>query len=315
VSMRDILVTDTLFIGPEQEQELAQHGLRVIRHPSVTEEELCDAIAGKHGYILGGIEQVTERVIDNADELKAIVFTGAGYTEFIPAHEAATARGIAIANAPGGNAGAVAEFAFALMLAMTRGIVDRGTGGKPAKSLQQMSIGIVGLGHVGTSLAVTLKRYGVENVYYFSPRRKPHVETGVGIGHLPLEDLLRRCDVITLHTSKNAGEPFLTSEQLDLMPDGALLVNAAYPHAVDVPALQAALEQGRLRAAYDAPPPGIDLGRLSDEVWYSSRGQQAFMTEDALYMVSEMATRSLINLLQTGSDLFLVNPDYRGVRS
>jgi phosphoglycerate dehydrogenase-like enzyme len=87
--MQTILITDSLFIFPEHEQQLKDAGYEVVRldKPDATEAELCEAVKGKVGYILGGIEHVTQKVIDAADELKAIAFTGIDYKALITAWE------------------------------------------------------------------------------------------------------------------------------------------------------------------------------------------------------------------------------------
>src|ERR1700722_10472045 len=119
---KKILVTDSLFIFDTHVKQLEAAGFGVERldKPSASEGELIAALNGKHGYILGGIEQVTKPVIDGAKDLEAIAFTGSGYTEFIPAHEEATRRGIAISAAIGGNALDVAEFTIGLLFEMVR---------------------------------------------------------------------------------------------------------------------------------------------------------------------------------------------------
>src|SRR5579872_5267248 len=119
-----ILVTDSLFIFAEHIKKLEEAGYEVVRldKPKATEEELVEAVKGKVGYILGGVEKVTEPVVEAADELKAIVFTGTGYKGYIPAWELATKKGIIIANAPHANANAVAEWAFAGGIAMVRNL-------------------------------------------------------------------------------------------------------------------------------------------------------------------------------------------------
>lgn len=131
-----ILVTDSLFIFKEHEEALRNAGYEIERldKPEATEEELVAAVKGKVGYILGGIEKITDRVIEAADQLKVITFTGSDWQYFIPGHDLATKKGIGIANAPGANSGAVAEYTLAFMLAMTREIFDLGRSAK--KSLE-----------------------------------------------------------------------------------------------------------------------------------------------------------------------------------
>ena len=91
-SSNKILITDSLFISKANEETLTRAGYEVERLDKLraSEEELCLALSDKVGYILGGIEEVTERVINSAKNLKAIAFTGSGYAEFIPGFKRAT---------------------------------------------------------------------------------------------------------------------------------------------------------------------------------------------------------------------------------
>jgi len=315
-----ILVTDSLFVTSEYEQSIRTAGYDCVRldKPKASEHELIDAIRGKIGYILGGIEEVTAPVIEAADKLQAMVFTGSGYREFIPAHSLATKKGIAIANAPGGNAAAVAEYTITLMLMMVRHALELGRTGqskfKTTQSLRDQSVGIIGLGHVGIVLSTMLRGLGVGELYYYSRSRKYHLESGFGIKYLSLEDLLTTCDVITLHASKEAGEGFLGPQELSSIRDGGVLINAAYPDAIDFIALRNHLTSNRLRVAYDGPP-SADYSDLSPQVFFCSNAQTAFNTYEAIDTVSAMAVRSLLNLLSSGDDLFLINPDYRSFRN
>src|SRR3989344_1800440 len=142
-----ILITDCLFIFPEHEKQLRDAGYEIERlnTPTASQEQLIERITGKVGYILGGVEKITDRVIDAADELKAIAFTGADWINFIPGHARATERGIAIANTPGANASAVSEYTITLLLAMIRDIFELGRTGKKkfetTRSLNQLTIG------------------------------------------------------------------------------------------------------------------------------------------------------------------------------
>lgn len=160
------LITDSLFIFPEHEKQLMGAGYEIERldTPVATEEQLVLAVKGKVGYILGGIEKITDKVIDAADQLKAIIFTGADWINFIPGHKRATERGIAIANTPGANAYAVAEYTIMLILAMTRNIFELGKTGsvkfQTTRSLKQLSVGIIGMGNIGSRVARILKALG-----------------------------------------------------------------------------------------------------------------------------------------------------------
>lgn len=311
--MKQILITDSLFIFPEHEQKLRDAGFELTRldKPKATEEELVEAVKGKHGYILGGVEHVTDAVIASADTLEAICFTGSDWRHFIPGHESATQKGITITNCPGVNAVAVAEYTMSLMLAMTRELFDLGRTGtktfKTTKSLQGSIIGIVGMGHIGEKVARILKTFGVKEILYFSKTRKENLEQELGLQYVSMEKLLQSSDVVTLHTSKQAGEGYFTKEYLQVMKDGSLLINCSFKGAVDSEALYQELSQGRLRAASDDENQDDRFKQLSLSTWYISNAPTAYNTGYANMAASDMATESLINLLNTKEDSYKVN--------
>ncbi len=308
--MKTILITDTLFILPEHEEMLKSAGYQIERlaKPDATEDELIEAIKGKHGYILGGIEKVTDKVIDAADVLEAISFTGSDWKYFIPGYEKAMQRGIKISNAPGANSFAVAEYTLALILSMTREMFDLGCTGltkfKTTNSLEGSRVGIVGLGHIGEKVARLLKSFNVGKIYYFSRTRKPELEAELGLIYSPLEEMLSLIDIVTLHTPKHSGTYF-KKEHLHLLKDNSLIVNASFPTAIEIDALYEELQTKRLRAAYD----GISDERFNNlplSVWFSSNEGTAYNTYLANKKGSEMATQSILHLLAGEADQYQV---------
>jgi len=307
-----ILITDSLFIYPEHEQQIKDAGYEIERldKPAATEEELVSAIKGKVGYILGGIEKVTDKVIEASDQLKAIIFTGADWLNFIPSHELVTKKGIAIANTPGANAYAVSEYTLTMILAMTRNVFELGRTGtkkfETTKSLNQLTVGIVGMGNIGSRMARLLKALGVKEIIYYSRTQKPEVEKETGARFVTLEELLKQSDIVTLHASKEAGAGFIGKNELAQMKDGALLVNCSFTGAVEADSLLAELESGRLRAVQDDP---VDerFSKLPLSVWFSSNSHTAYNTQEANKTASDMAVKSLLNLLSTGEDQYKVN--------
>lgn len=307
--MSTILITDSLFIGPDEEAQIKAAGYEIERldKPKASEDELVQAIQGKVGYILGGIESVTDPVIEAADALKVIAFTGSGYSEFIPGCELATRRGIAISAAIGGNAESVAEWAVISGLALVRNIPALTTAGGPsfyiAREISGLVLGIVGLGHVGRAAASLARR--LDFTVLATPASRPP-EDGVETVELP--ELLERSDVIAVHVSKGRGEGVIDRPALERIRPGSVLVNAAFEHAVDNDALLERIAAGSLRAAVDYPlaaeglPPGALL---------ASNAQTAFNTAEANARISQRATRSLLELLATGDNVDLINPDYR----
>jgi phosphoglycerate dehydrogenase-like enzyme len=308
-----ILITDSLFIYPEHEKLLTDAGYEIERldKPMASEGELVAAVKGKVGYILGGVEKITDTVVDAADKLKAIVFTGADWRSFIPGSGRATERSIAIASTPGANTYAVAEYALTIILAMTRHLFELGRTGEKkfqtTHSLNDLTVGIVGMGHIGTRMAAILNALGTKKVLYYSRTRKPGIERETGMEFVDMETLLRESDIVTLHASKEVGEDFIGKDELAEMKDGALLVNCGFTGGVNKEALLEELKSGRIRAAQDDPMEDVRFNALPISTWFNSNSHTAYNTFEANKTVSDMATHSLLNLLATGKDRYRVN--------
>lgn len=304
-----VLVTDSLFIFDEHVEQLNSAGYEVERLDKTvaTEEELKEAIKGKVGYLLGGLEKVTQPVIDAADELKAIAFTGTGWQGFIPDWKYATEKGIAIGNAPSGNAPEVAEWGIAAMVAMQRNLFSLGPQGTEkfttVKSLSQLEVGIVGLGNIGLSFAERAEGLKAGKVSYWSRTKKTdkyhYYET--------VEELLQSADVIFLSLGDDAGENFISKERINLIKEGSLLVSILHKEIFEEDALYDQLSQGKIRAAFDIVSDIERFRSLPANIWYGSNGTAAYNVESALKRVSDMATQTLINLLTTGKDDNKVN--------
>src|SRR5579859_7220581 len=254
--MQKVLITDSLFIFPEHEEKMRAAGLEVERLNKLqaTEDELIAALQGKNGYILGGIEEVTDKVIAAANDLRVIAFTGADWAAHIPGHETATKKGIVITNTPGNTTFAVAEFAITLMLMMLRRVMELGGPGKAdfitCPSLADVRIGVVGMGRIGERVTRLLLALGAKEVSYYNRTRKPQLESELGITYRDLNELLGTCNVITNHVSTQAGQIFSRDVITHFQPE-TLFVNAASHLAVDMDALYEAITNRGVRAAFD----------------------------------------------------------------
>lgn len=295
-----ILITDSLFIFPEHEQKLRDAGFEIERldTPEASEDELIAAIKGKVGYILGGTEKVTEKVIDAGDMLKVIVFTGIGYKDFIPAHEYATQKGIVIANTPDAPTYAVAEWAVTMALAMNRNIFELGRMGDKkfmtSKGIEGQRIGIIGLGRIGKQIASMLPVFRPFDISYYSQ----HIKGESGLTFTDMNTILKESDIVFVCVSKDAGEHFIGKDELALMKDGALLINTSAEGIINDDALIAELQMGRIRAAIDHP---FTIGATKDiplSTLYYSNSQTAFNTFAELKLCSEVATETMINLMK-----------------
>ncbi|HEY9410015.1 MAG TPA: D-isomer specific 2-hydroxyacid dehydrogenase family protein [Jiangellaceae bacterium] len=288
-------------------------------HHLLPEQELRRELASAVGYLLGGDEFVTATALGEADELGVIAFLGMGYESFMDA-SAVRARGIPITNTPDTLTDSVAEFTLGLTLDLCRRITHNGnryrTGERGFEArrheLRSRRCGIVGLGAIGTRIAdILVQGFGAE-VSYYSRTRKPADEERLGIDFQPLDRLVANVDVLIVMTPGNEHTQGLVSaELLAAAQPGLLLVNTARPEVVDAAGLRQALETGTVEAAaFDGFYDDTDIStRLTDDFGDDRllvTGHIASLTHEARAAMGSRAVRSILNVLESGTDTYLV---------
>ncbi|MHB1865390.1 MAG: NAD(P)-dependent oxidoreductase [Candidatus Saccharimonadales bacterium] len=314
--MPTVLITDSLFFFQEHEKQLKDAGFDFERldKPDASEEELIRAVKGKVGYLFGGIEHVTEKVIDAADELKVIAFTGIDFKGMIPSWEYATQKGIAITNIPEGPTNEVSEWAITAALMMNRHFLELGRVGKDikfavTKGLEGQKVGIVGLGHIGTRITEMIKTFRPKSISYYSLHRHEDKETEMAISYLELSELLNSSDVVFLCVDGSAKDMF-GIEQFNKMKQDSLLVNITHPGVINEVALLDALTSQRIRAVSDHPMEDERFNGLPLDRWYCMNTSNT-ITEAGAKLMSDKATTSLINVLTKDEDTYIANPIYK----
>ena len=199
--------------------------------------------------------------LDRFSRLRAVVRMGVGYDRLDRA--ACAARGIVVCNVPDYGTTEVADHAIALALALRRGLLlhhDAQRGDPPAawapiehplvRRVGVQVFGIVGLGRIGTAVALRAKALGFR-VIFFDPDLPNGTELGVGVERAgTLDALLQTADVLSLHaplTPDTRG--LIGARAFSRLPEGAVLVNTARGPIVDLDALAAALRESRLAGA------------------------------------------------------------------
>jgi D-3-phosphoglycerate dehydrogenase len=200
---------------------------------------------------------VTPEVMDALPSLRLIVRAGVGYDQIdVPA---ATARGIAVANAPTYGTDDVAEHALALLLAWARRVpqLDHGmrTEGWPRVAqfpihrLRGQTLGIIGLGRIGTSLARRARGLGLRVLAYDALLGEEELKRR-DVEPAAFEDLLAQADYVSVHVPlSNVTRHLINAAALARMKSEALLVNTSRGPVVDEAALVDALRSGQLAGA------------------------------------------------------------------
>jgi phosphoglycerate dehydrogenase-like enzyme len=194
-----------------------------------------------------------------APAVRFVQLIGAGTDTLDPA--ALAAAGVVAAYNPGVNRTGAAEHAIMLMLALIKRLPasDQATrAGRFAPGeiisrgiddLADATVGIVGMGHIGQSVAERLVPFGARIVYH-SRRPVRDVEARCGAVRLPLDEVLRRSNILTLHVPLTAETHHLIgAAEIATMPHGSYLVNAGRGGLVDEAALRSAIADGQLAGA------------------------------------------------------------------
>ena len=219
------------------------------------DEEAVIALCQQHQpvAIIVRYGRIPARVMDASKALRVISKHGSG-TDTID-KEAAKARGIAVCAAVGANADAVAEHAWALILACAKSVVtldarmraghwDKAT--HKSMELHGKTLGVVGLGQIGRRVASIGVAMGMQ-VLAHDPFAK---DAPAGVALVPIDDLFARSNVLSLNCPLTDDNHHLVNRKtLATMPRGSILVNTGRGGLVDDDAVREALASGQLRAA------------------------------------------------------------------
>lgn len=252
-------------------------GCDVSYQPELKDEALTEAIGQQTPDVLvvRGTK-VTEAMLATG-QIKLVVRAGAGFNTIDVA--AASRRGIYVSNCPGKNSIAVAELAFALILALDRRIAEnvialrRGEWNKKefskARGLFGRTLGLVGLGKIGAEMIPRARAFGMPVVAWsrsLTPERAG--ELGVEYKATPA-DVARAADIVSVHVALNSDtKGFLSADFFAAMRAGAYFINTARGEVVDQAALIEAMRSRGIRAGLDvyAREPTSATAEFTDEI-------------------------------------------------
>lgn len=217
------------------------------------EEEVVELVHGYDAVIASSNERYTRTVLERADTVKHIARWGVGYeTVDVPA---ASDNGVLVTTTQGSNHWAVADHAWALMLAVSRRVVELDKVGRSrtwsrplARDVWQKTLGVVGLGRIGKGVAQ--RAYGFEmKVVAYEPYPDHEFNARWNIELVDsIDEVFRQGDFVTLHApGDNHG--LANAERIALMKPTAVLVNTARGALVDEDALYEALKAGKIAGA------------------------------------------------------------------
>jgi phosphoglycerate dehydrogenase-like enzyme len=299
---------------------LRDAGFAIRYEPRVNErtpDEVAELMAGATAGIIS-TDPFDEAVFARCPELRVLARVGVG-TDAIDLR-AATDAGVAVTITPGANANTVADHTMALILACSRRLLendrtmregkwDRG-GALSGTDLTGSTVGIVGMGLIGRAVAKRLRGFDVDVI----GSDLPNVSED-GIVRMPLGDVLKVADVITVHVPLlPSTRGLIGAGELANVRRGAILINTSRGGVVDEDALVAALAEGRLSAAgldvfAREPPAGSPLLTMPNVVVSPHIAGISVYSQQRMLA---MAASSVLDVIAGRHTPALVNPDALG---
>jgi D-3-phosphoglycerate dehydrogenase len=313
-----LLVTPTSYgkNDPRLKTELEALAESVIYNPTgkpLSSDEVADLLPGVDGYI-AGLDVIDRSALAKADQLKVISRYGVGVDNVDL--EAAKEKGIVVTNTPGANSGSVAELALGLILALARQIPEAAKSVQQGKwprlngvSLEDKTIGILGLGAIGKQLVRRLAGFDCQLLAY-DPFADQSFASKNSIKLESLDKVIAEADFLSLHlpllpeTRGMVNADFLTR-----MKKGSFLINTSRGEVVDETALLQALESGHLRGAgldaftVEPPDPSNPLLHLPQVVATPHLGAQ---TDGATSNMGWFAMKDCLTVLRGEEPLYRV---------
>jgi D-3-phosphoglycerate dehydrogenase / 2-oxoglutarate reductase len=247
-----------------------KRGIKADQPAKISLDELKKTIGNYDAMVVRSATTVNQELLEKADGLRIIGRAGVGVDNIDIA--AATTKGVLVMNTPDGNTISTAEHTCGLMIALARNIpqsVERVKhGGWDRKKfmgteVHGKTLGIVGLGKIGSEVAVRMKEFGMD-IYAYDPFTTQEHAGNIGVKLVELEELLKLADFITVHTPLTEKTKHMVSlENADMLKPGVRLVNCArggiFKEDDLIPLIEKGVVAGVALDVYSEEPPTPEL--------------------------------------------------------
>ena len=318
-----VLITDYVWPSTDPEREILEAaGVELVVAPDTSEGTLAD-LATDVDAIMFCFAQVTGQVLESATNCKIAARYGIGVDNVdIPK---ATELGIVVTNVPDYCMDEVTDHALGMILALNRRLVPHNrsvlSGGWDTVALNQpmhrtrgATLGIVGFGRIGRSLADKAVGFGMHILTY-----DPLIEPGTPLDDVTavsFDDLLKESDFISLHVPLiPSTENLISASQLAKMKPGSILINCARGGLIDEEALAVALQSGHIAGAgldvVEPTPPDPNSALLSQENVIITP-HTAFFSQASTLELERRTAAEVVRVLNGETPENLINPDVLG---
>lgn len=269
-----VLVSDS--ISAKGIEILKRAGFEVDVKTGLSSEELKSIIGQYDALIIRSATKVTAEIIEAADKLKVIGRAGTGVDNVDKV--SATKKGIVVMNTPGGNTVTTAEHTIAMLFSLARRIPQANASMKEGKwekkkfmgvELYNKTIGIIGLGRIGSEVAKRVQCMGM-NVLAYDPFLSDERAEELGIVKTDLDRIFAESDFITIHTPLTSETKYLINKNtIAKMKDGVYIINCARGGIINEKDLYEAIKSGKVAGAaldvFEKEPPDEGYELIADE--------------------------------------------------
>lgn len=304
ISLIDPLEVDRQIIENHKEKiESLGHEFEYFEESARSDEEKIERLKDTDIAIITN-KPLTSQVINNTKlDLIDVAFTGVDHVDL----DACKEKGIKVLNASGYSDDSVAELVIGLTISVlrkfneNRGNIFNGENNYLLGELiKGKTFGVIGTGNIGSKLIDLLSVFGCKIIAY-SRTEKEEIKAK-GVEYVNLDTLLKESDIVSLHIPNNKEtKGFLGSEELDLMKEGAVLINCARGAVVDNDYLAKLLNEDKLRAGidvFDMEPPLPEDYPLRNAKNVILTNHVAFYTKEAMEIRADIVFDNLYQYLE-----------------
>lgn len=298
--MKPIVTVTNIFPQVALDKLSSECDLKINR-TSLTKEELKQKVSGSDAVISYLTDRIDQDIIDRGTKLKIIANYGAGFNNIDVTY--ASERGIWVTNTPNVLHETTADLTWAMILGAARRIVSadrytregkfQGWGAKLflGGDVYEKTLGIIGLGEIGRSVARRAIGFNMRTLYHQRNRLPKEEEKKLNAEHVTFEQILRESDFLTLHVPlTEETEYMIGNDEIALMKKTAYLIHTARGKVIDDYALVAALREGRLAGAAldvyeDEPELTEGMRELDNLMILPHIGSASFETRDKMALL------------------------------
>ncbi|MEA2071796.1 MAG: D-glycerate dehydrogenase [Asgard group archaeon] len=321
----DVLLTRKIPQPAIDKIEQNNVNLEINPHDRVmTKKEIIKKVKGKDGLLCLLTDQIDEEVITaGGKKLKIIANYAVGYNNIDI--KAAAKKGIPVTNTPGVLTEATADLTMALLLSIARRIVESDKFTRAGKfngwgpmlhiggDVTGKTIGIIGLGRIGSAVAKRAAKGFDMKVLYYNRSKKPKIEKELGAEKVELKTLLKKADYVTLHVPLTGETHHLIGKkELEMMKETAYLINTSRGPVVDEQALVEILQTKQITGAaldvYENEPKVTDGLKTLDNVILTAHIGSA--TRDTRTKMGLIAAENLLAGLEGKTPPNIVNKEF-----